>query len=78
MKVILALDLREAELAAYENDLPPRSRDVILIATDKGSGLNRLRGLMLTREDVIEVDGAPRGRYYTAYKRQLEAAFYDA
>lgn len=78
MKVILARDLREAELTAYENDLPPRSRDVMLIATDSGSGLNRLRGLMLKREDVIEVETAHRGRYYPAYQRQLEAAFYDA
>lgn len=77
MKVILARTVREAELVAYEAELPPRSRDVVLIATDNASGLNRLRGLMLKREDVITGDEAARGRYYDEYKRQLEVLFYD-
>lgn len=77
MKVILARTEREAELLAYEHELPPRSRDVMLIATDKGSSLGRLRGLSLSREDVLEDPSAERGRYYRAIRRQLEPAFYD-
>lgn len=77
MKVILAIKLVEATTVAYENGLPPRSRDVMLIATDKTTDLPRLQGVMLKRDDVIEAPSAARGRFYDDYKRQLEIAFYD-
>lgn len=76
MKVILAQHERDAELLAYDEGLPPRSRDVILISTDKQSGLSRLRGLMLKRDDVLEHPSAIRGRFYADYRRQLEPTFY--
>lgn len=77
MKVVLARHVRDAELLAYENELPPRSRDVMLVATDKQSGLDRLRGLSLSREDVIESADAARGRFYAEVRRMLEPRFYD-
>jgi len=77
VKVILAFDRLEAETIAYEASLPPRSRDVMLVATDRKTDLPRLRGLLLRRADVIEAPSAHRGRFYDDYRRQLEIAFYE-
>lgn len=77
MKVILAFAWLEAENLAYEHGLPPRSRDVMLIATDRKTDQVRLRGLMLKRDDVIEHPSARRGRFYDDYRQQLEIAFYE-
>lgn len=75
MKVILAHSIREAELEAYDRGIPPKSSNTVLVATDSHTGPGKCRGLMLAREDVIEVAGATTGRYYIECRRTLEPAF---
>lgn len=74
---MLAQQEREAELYCYEHDIPPRGRDTVLVSTSHRSGVRKLLGLTLSRDDVRELPTAGVGRFYAEVKRTLETRFYD-
>lgn len=77
MIVVLAKFVREAELYCYENGIPPKSTNTVIVATSVESHLRRVQGLSLSRGDVVELPSAPTGRFYEHFRRHLETTFYD-
>lgn len=77
MIVVLARDVREAELYCLENGIPPRATSTVIVATSVESHLRRVQGLSISREALVELPSAPSGRFYDNFRRHLETVFYD-
>lgn len=73
MKVILAPTIRECELLALENGIPPKGPHTLLVPTNSPSSLNKLRGLMLEDTDVIR--GGRVGKHHQEAERMLQFCY---
>lgn len=73
-KVVVAASIPAADHFARALGLPPRGRDVVLVSTGSAHGADKIRGLTVLEDHVIEHVGASTGLYYDSYRRAIAVA----